>query len=118
VTIRSLVLAGLLVSGCSTMIGTTVVADRALPPGTMVEPIGLVSTTIWDAHFLWAAPAGKALYEAARQKALEQKGGDVLFNAKVTTTLTSYLMLFYQTEIEIEGTAARIVPKSEAAASR
>jgi hypothetical protein len=116
-TIRPLLLAGLLLlSGCSTTIGTTIVADRALPHGTTVEPIGLVSATLWDAHFFWAAPAGKPLYEAARHKALDQKGGEVLINAKVTTTLTSYLMLFYQTAIEIDGTAAKIVPQPETTA--
>lgn len=91
--------------GCSTRIGTTVVADRLLPRDAIVEPVGLVSVAIWDGHFLWAAPAGRELYEAARQKALDQNGGNVLINAKVTTRLTSFVV-FYKTEIVIDGTSA------------
>lgn len=111
-TLRPLLLAGVLLAGlgCSTTIGTNVVADRTLPHGATIEPLGLASAKLWDAHFLWAAPADKELYEAVRRKALEPKGGDLLINAKVTTTLTSYLALFYQTEIAIEGTAAKMVP--------
>jgi hypothetical protein len=37
----------------------------------------------------------------------ETSHGNVLTNAKVTTTLTSYFLLFYTTEIAIEGTAAK-----------
>jgi hypothetical protein len=105
---RVLFIAGLLAGclGCSTRIGTTVVADRLLPPGAIVEPVGLVSTAIWDGRFFWAAPAGRELYEAARQKALDQNGGNLLINAKVTTKLTSFVMLFYKTEIMIDGTSA------------
>lgn len=93
-------------AGCSTSIGTIVVADRLLPRDAIVEPVGLVSVALWDGHFLWAAPAGRELYEAARQKALDQNGGTVLINAKVTTKLTSFVMIFYKTEIIIDGTAA------------
>lgn len=109
-TIRWLLLAGALLasSACSTRIGTTIVADRLIPNGALVEPVGLVSISMWDAHFFWAAPAGRELYEAAREKALNQNGGTVLINAKVTTTLTSVLILFYKTEIAIAGTSAAV----------
>lgn len=119
--IVKLLLAGLLLVswGCSTRIGTTIVADRLVPPGAVVEPVGLVSISMWDAHFLWAAPAGRALYEAAREKALEQNEGQVLINAKVTTKLTSFLLIFYKTEITIEGTSAKIgLPVRAETASR
>jgi hypothetical protein len=45
----------------------------------------------------------------AERTALKQKGGDLLINAKITTTLTSYLALYYKTEVAIEGTAAKVV---------
>lgn len=44
-----------------------------------------------------------------RQSALaQQSGGDVLVNAKITTTLTSYLALYYKAEIAIDGTTAKL----------
>ena len=115
-SIRALLLVGffLALSGCSTTIGTSIVSDRVLPPGTTIEPLGLASAELWDARFLWAAPADKELYEAVRGKALDPKGGNLLINAKITTTLTAYFLLFYKTEIAIEGTAAKMIPPPSA----
>jgi hypothetical protein len=104
-------LLGLLgVAGCSTTIGTNIVTDRVVPGDATLEPLGPVSASSWKGHALWAAPAGKTLYETARQAAVSQKGGNVLMNARVTTKLTSYFWLYYKTEVSVEGTAARVKP--------
>lgn len=101
-------LAGL--AGCSTVLGTNVAQDQWLPPNAAVEKLGPVYGSASDGHWLWAVWADKKLYDEAKQDALKQKNADLLIDAKITTTLTSYLALYYKTEISITGTAARLVP--------
>lgn len=100
---------GLALAGCWTRLGTNIPTDTFVPPGAVVEPLGPVSATKSVGHWLWAVDSDKALYDEVKQMALKQKGGELLINVKVKTTLGSYLDLYYTTEITIEGTAARVV---------
>jgi|SRR5579885_2060642 hypothetical protein len=100
---------GLALAGCWTRLGTNIPTDTFVPPGAVVEPLGPVSATKSVGHWLWAVEADKAFYDEVRRMALKQRGGDILINLKVKTTLGSYLDLYYTTEITIEGIAARVV---------
>jgi len=95
-------------TGCTTVLGTNIEMDRVIPTGSHVEPLGQVRASVLRGRSLWAVGVDRDMYEEVRRAALEQKGGDVLINAKITTTLTSYLALYYKTEIVIEGTAAKL----------
>jgi hypothetical protein len=101
-------------TGCTTVMGTNVAQDRLLPADAVVEKLGPVYGSASAGHWLWAAWADKALYEEAKKDALRQKNGDLLLNAKITTTLTTYLSLYYRTEIAIMGTAARFTAPAPA----
>src|SRR5581483_6219948 len=105
---RLLLLASLALTGCTTVMGTNIAQDKLLPPNAVVEKLGQVYGSASAGHWLWAVHADKKLYDEARQDALSQKKGDVLLDAKITTTLTSYLALYYRTEITIMGTAGRL----------
>nr|MBI3612203.1 hypothetical protein [Nitrospirota bacterium] len=94
-------------AGCTTALGTNIEMDRVLSPGSHVEPLGLVQASVSHGQALWAVGADREMYEEVRKAALKQKGGDLLINAKITTTLTSYLAIYYKTEVAIEGMAAK-----------
>ena len=98
----------MMVAGCTAKFGTNITRDRFIPPHSRVESIGSVSASAWRGQVLWAKPADREFYEEVRRDALKQQGGDCLINAKVTTTVKSYLGLYYTTEIAIEGTAAKV----------
>lgn len=95
------------VTGCTTVLGTNIEADRILPVNPVIEPLGLVSASVSRGSWFWAEPSDKQLYEEVRRAALKQKGGDLLINAKVATTLTTYL-IYFKTEVAIMGTAAKL----------
>jgi hypothetical protein len=101
-------------TGCTTVMGTNIAQDKLLPTGAVVEKLGSVNGSASAGHWFWAAWADKTLYEEAKQDALRQKNGDLLLNAKITTTLTTYLSLYYRTEIAIMGTAARLTTPAPA----
>lgn len=105
-------LTGLALAGCSTVMGTNLAQDRLLPPNAVVEKLGPVYGSASGGHWLWAVWADKKLYDEARRDALNEKKGDLLLDAKIATTLTSYLSLYYRTEITIMGTAGRVASPS------
>ncbi len=96
------------VAGCTTKLGTNIATDRVIAPGSHVEPLGRVQASVSNGRFLWAVGVDGEMYEEVRKAALMQKNGDLLINAKITTTLTSYLAIYYKTEVAIEGTAAKL----------
>lgn len=104
-----LLLAGLALAGCTTVMGTNIAQDRLLPADAVVEKLGPVYGSASGGHWLWAVWADKKLYDEARRDALNERKGDLLLDAKITTTLTSYLSLYYRTDITIMGTAGRVV---------
>jgi hypothetical protein len=107
----------LLTTGCTTKLGTNIATDRVISPGSRVEPLGQVQASVTYGQPLWAPGADHVMYEEVRQAALKQKGGDLLINAKITTTLTSYLAVYYKTEVAIEGTAAKLLVSERSAPS-
>lgn len=112
--LRSVMVVGLLlaVAGCTTVLGTNIATDSVVPPTTAIEPLGRVHGAVSTGQWFWAREADKQMYDEAKRAALKQKGGNLLINAKITTTLTSYLAIYYKTEVAIEGTAAKqtVVP--------
>ena len=99
----------ILIAACTTNIGTNIVTDRMISPTDQVDLLGLVSASISSGRMLWAKPAGRTLYEEVREQALKLRDANLLVDAKITTILTSYLGLYYQTMRRIDGTAARVV---------
>lgn len=108
--LRSVMVVGLLlaVAGCTTVLGTNIATDSVVPPTTAIEPLGRVHGAVSTGQWFWAREADKQMYDEAKRAALKQKGGNLLINAKITTTLTSYLAIYYKTEVAIDGTAARL----------
>jgi len=111
VLIRTILAVGLVLAlaGCTTVLGTNIATDSVVPPTAGIEPLGRVHGAVSTGQWFWAREADKQMYDEAKRVALKQKGGDLLINAKITTTLTSYLALYYKTEVAIEGTAAKLV---------
>lgn len=108
--ILSLCLVGgmlLAATGCTTVLGTNIAMDTVLAPTAGIEPLGRVHGSVSTSQWFWAREADKQIYDEAKRAALKQKGGDLLINAKITTTLTSYLGVYYKTEVAIEGMAAK-----------
>jgi hypothetical protein len=107
--IRTILAVGLVLAleGCTTVLGTNIATDSVVPPTADIQPLGKVQAAVSSGQFLWARETDKQMYDEAKRAALKQKGGDLLINAKITTTLTSYLALYYKTEVAIDGTAAK-----------
>lgn len=98
---------GLAATGCTTVLGTNIATDSVVLPTVGIEPLGRVKAEVSAGQWFWAQEADKQMYDEAKREALKQKGGDLLVNAKVTTTLTSYVGVYYKTEVAVEGTAAK-----------
>ncbi|MGH7233182.1 MAG: hypothetical protein ACREJU_17755 [Nitrospiraceae bacterium] len=99
----------ILMTACTTKLGTNIVTDRIISPSDKIELLGLVSASVSTGRVLWAKPADRKLYEDVKQEALKLRDGNLLVDAKITTILTSYLGLYYKTMLRIDGTAARVV---------
>jgi hypothetical protein len=98
----------LMMTACTTKIGTNIALDRIISPTDQVEALGPVSASASTGRVLWAKPVDRRLYEEVRKQALTLRDGNLLINANITTFLTSYLGLYYQTMLQIDGTAARV----------
>jgi hypothetical protein len=99
----------ILMTACTTKIGTNIVTDRIISPTEKVEVLGPVSASVSSGRALYAKPVDRKLYEEVRRAALKLRDGNLLVDAKITTVLTSYLALYYRTVLRIDGTAARVV---------
>ncbi|TAJ27424.1 MAG: hypothetical protein EPO64_05590 [Nitrospirae bacterium] len=109
-TILSLCLVGgmlLAATGCTTVLGTSIATDSVVPSIAGIQLLGRVRGSVSASQWFWAREADKQIDDEAKRAALKQKGGDLLINAKITTTLTSYLGVYYKTEVAIEGMAAK-----------
>jgi hypothetical protein len=99
----------ILLTSCTTKIGTNIATDRIISPTDQVEVLGAVAASATRGGLLWAKPADRQLYEEVRRQALNLRDGTLLIKAKITTVLTSYLGLYYRTALHIDGIAARLV---------
>lgn len=112
-TVTGLLLAlALSVTGCTVGRITTPIANSHFDyPNSNITPLGRVTG---ESSLLWVffpVMQDADLQEEAYQKALAQKGGDMLLDAvsitKITMIPIPYIPLYY-TSYEIEGTAAKM----------
>jgi hypothetical protein len=108
----------ILMTSCTTKIGANIATDRIITSSDKVEVLGPVSASASTGRVLWAKPVDRRLYEEVRKQALTLRDGNLLVNANITTFLTSYLGLYYQTMLQIDGTAARVVESQPGGAGR
>lgn len=96
-------------SGCTFKVGDFVPNNRFAFPNSNVECLGNVSGEVTKTGFFNAVSVDKALIDEVMSQALKEKGGDLLINYKMETTVTSFAILpIYQTTLRIEGTACKM----------
>ncbi len=97
-------------TGCTMKFGMMIPNDRFAYPNSNVEPLGRVTATVSKGSWFTPQMADKQMYEELKSQALKQKGGDMIIDAKLTTKITMYPLLYFyyfNTELSIDGTAAK-----------
>lgn len=112
--LRGLVATGSVIAmvGCTAKFGMMMDSDRFAYPNSNIEPLGRVNATVSSFNFFVCKKVDKEMYHEARYKALQQKGGDMILNAKFTTAVTVYpivppIIAPCLTELTVDGTAAK-----------
>lgn len=112
--IRGVVVMSFIVTamGCSSKFGMMMPSDRFAYPNSNIEPLGRVNATVSSLNLFVCKKVDKEMYHEARHKALQQHGGDMILNAKFTTTVTVYpivppIIAPCLTELTVDGTAAK-----------
>ncbi|MBM3301668.1 MAG: hypothetical protein FJY85_17180 [Deltaproteobacteria bacterium] len=110
--VRHILVIGLVASatGCTSKFGMLMTNDRFAYPNANIEPLGRVTATV--SKSTWFAPAmvDKQMYDEVRRQALQQKGGDMILDAKLTTTITMFpipIINYWVTKLTVDGTAAK-----------
>lgn len=99
----------LALSGCTFKVGDFVPNNRFAFPNSNVECMGNVSGEVTKTGFFNAVSVDKALIDDVMSQALKEKGGDLLINYKMETTVTSFVILpIFQTTLRVEGTACKM----------
>lgn len=99
----------LALSGCTFKVGDFVPNNRFAFPNSNVECMGNVSAEVSKMGFFNAVSVDKALIDDVMNQALKEKGGDLLINYKMETSVTSYAILpIFQTTFRVEGTACKM----------
>lgn len=98
-------------SGCTMKMGMYFPNDRFAYPNSNVEPLGHVTGWASESGWFSAPMVDKKLMDAAISDALKQKGGDMLINYKMTTSVTMIpipIVSYFITELKVDGTAAKM----------
>ncbi len=110
-SIASLTLAMLLLlmTGCTYSFGVRSNNLEFVYPNSNVTPVGEVSTSDSATTFLSPKVFDAKEINALVQRALAEKGGDILLNAVITYKLTTIPILpIMTTDVHITGTAAKM----------
>lgn len=100
-----------LMASCTSRMGQRVISTTFAYPNSNVTPLGKVTAqkAKWGVLF---APTFKCKdYEEVANKALAQKGGNILINATVTYVtfeIPLYYFSIYKVTLVVEGTAAKM----------
>lgn len=112
---RWLNVVGILVLSLTFVTGCTVGSAISLRPqshfdypNSNVTPLGRVQAEGSTVNFLFPVVTDADLREEVIQKALKQKGGDILIDYLLKAEISSFLF-FYTTTYKVEGTAAKMV---------
>ena len=105
----TLALSLLLMAGCTYSFGVRSNNLEFVYPKSNVTPMGEVSASDSETTFLSPKVFDANEINAIVQKALAEKGGDVLLNAVITYKLTMMPIIpLMTTEVHITGTAAKM----------
>lgn len=82
--------------------------DKFAYPNSNVEPLGKVSSSMSEWSFMAPTIVDKRIYEKLKAEAVQQKGGDMIINAKLTTKVLMIPVIpILRTDVTLEGTAAK-----------
>lgn len=107
----SIVFLTIFFGGCTSFSDSFRTNANFVYPNSNVEPLGKVQASFKKGGFLFPPKFTPADIDALYKKAMEQKGGDILINAKVrtkTTLIPLYLIQIYIVEWTVEGTACKM----------
>ena len=97
--------------GCTTKFGTFEPNNRFAFPNSNVEPIGPVSAEVSKTGYVISKGVDKAFLDEVMNKALQESGGDLIINYKLSTITTIYPIPIIgpvNTKLRIEGTACKM----------
>lgn len=95
--------------GCSMKLGSFEPNSHFAFPNSNVTPLGQVSAEVSRTSFFIAKVVDKEMLDEVLNKALKEKGGDVLINYKLTTTVTTFPIIpIIITSIRVDGTACKM----------
>lgn len=101
-----------LVSGCTTTMGSFNPSTHFTYPNSNVVPLGYVSASVKDQGIIFPPAVDKEKIVKLMESAMVQKpGADMIINYKIDTTYTQIPIpifnIYFQT-IKLEGTAAKM----------
>jgi len=94
--------------GCTMNIGRFEPNSHFAFPNSNVIPLGHVSAEISRVGFLSAKSVDKEMVDEVMNKALKEKGGDLLINYKFSTSTTWFILPIFTTALHVDGTACKM----------
>lgn len=99
-------------AGCSIKVSALQPNTHFAYPNSNITPLGRVSAETSRTWIFIAKAVDQEMMDEVIGKALKEKGADLLINAKVSTTVTMYPLIFFNiftTTLKVDGTAAKQV---------
>lgn len=96
--------------GCTMKMGEFMPNSHFAFPNSNVKPLGHVSAEISKTTILVPSMVDKEMIDELMDKALKQKGGDLLINYKASTSVT-YIPIgipIFITKVRLDGTACEM----------
>jgi len=95
--------------GCTYKIGEFSPNSHFAFPNSNVKPLGFVAAEVSKTGIFVAPPVDKEMIDELMDKALKQKGGDLLINYKTSTSVTFFPIIpIYITKVRLTGTACEM----------
>lgn len=96
-------------SACTTKMGLLQTQNRFVYPNSNVEPLGRVSAEVTKTTFLVPAIFDATAINETIERALQQKGGDVLLDYKLVFEITPIPVIpIVISKMKVIGTAAKM----------
>lgn len=99
-------------AGCSIKVSGLQPNTHFAYPNSNITPLGRVSAETSRTRIFVAKAVDQEMMDEVIGKALKEKGGDLLINAKVSTTVMWIPLVFiniFTTTLRVDGTAAKQV---------
>lgn len=111
-TLTALVLLLGSLSGCTIKMSQLEPNTHFAYPNADVTPLGRVAAETSRTAVFSAAVVTQEMMDEVITKALKEKGGDLLIDSKISTTVTMYPLIvlpiaIFTTTLKVEGTAAK-----------